>query len=157
MKAKEASSPPKEQQDDSQVTKYRLTDIVLGARCPQCAAELESPDAIVCLNCGYNSRTRQRMTTIRTYAHTPFDWIFWLAPGILCLLVVLAMIGVICFLWIPAGLTRAAHGAWWGDIGVQIYGSFAAGFIAWGTGWFAVRRLIRNPRPPEKFKRAIDA
>jgi hypothetical protein len=156
-KAKAGSSPPKEQPEGSGANPYLLTDVVLTARCPQCAAELDSPDAIICLNCGYNSRSRQRMTTIRTYAHTPFDWIFWLAPGIGCLLAALAMIGLICFLWVPAGLQRAAGEAWWGHFSVQIYGSFFAGAVAWFTGKYAFRRLVQNPRPPEKFKRAIDA
>jgi len=156
-KAKAGSSPPKEQPEGSEANPYLLTDIVLAARCPQCAAELDSPDAIICLNCGYNSRTRQRMTTIRTYAFTPFDWMLWLAPGIGCLLVTLAMIGLISFLWIPAGLQRAAGEAWWGHFSIQIYGSFFAGLVAWFTGKFAFRRLVQHPRPPEKFKRAIDS
>lgn len=155
-KAQGASSPPKEQPEESEANPYRLTDVLLSVRCPQCAAELESPDAILCLNCGYNTRTRQRMTTIRTYAHTPLDWIIWLAPGIGTLLATLAMIGLICFLWIPAGLEKAAGGAWWGHFSVQIYGSFFAGLIVWIAGKYAFRRLVQNPRPPERFKRAID-
>jgi hypothetical protein len=155
--AKSASAPPKQQKEETEANRYGMTDIVLSPRCPQCAAELESPDAVICLNCGYNSRTRQRMTTIRTYAYTPLDWIFWLAPGIGALIATLAMIGLICFLWIPAGLERAAQGAWWGHFSVQIYGSFVAGAVIWIAGKYAFRRLVRNPRPPEKFKKGIEA
>lgn len=154
-KAKSAP-PPAPPEEEVAKNPYQLTDIQLASRCPQCAAKLESPDAVVCLNCGYNTRSRQRMTTIRTYAHTPLDWLSWLAPGILCALAVLAAIGLVCFLWIPAGLPSVAGEAWWGHFSVQIYGSFFAGVAAWIAGKFAFRRLVQNPRPPEKFKRLID-
>lgn len=153
-KAKTAAAPPSRPTEEVEKDPYGLTDIGQTNRCPQCAAELESPDAVVCLNCGYNTRTRQRMTTIRTYAHTPLDWMLWLGPGILCALAVLALIGLICFLWIPAGLEKAAGNAWWGHFSVQIYGSAIAAGVAWTAAKFAFRRLVKNPRPPEKFKKA---
>jgi DNA-directed RNA polymerase subunit RPC12/RpoP len=155
-KAKTATSAPAPSQEDKEKNPYQLTDIVLTNRCPQCAAELESPDAIVCLNCGYNSLTRQRLTTVRTYAHTPLDWAIWLAPGIACALATLGLIGLICFLLLPAGLQQVAGGAWWGHFSIQIYGSALAAGIAWLAAKYAFRRLVRNPRPPEKFKRGID-
>jgi hypothetical protein len=155
-KAKAAPAPPQQEDEEGEANPYRLTDTILTARCPQCAAALESPDAIICLHCGYNSRSRQRITTVRTYAYTPLDWILWLTPGIGSLLACLAMIGVICFVWIPAGLPRLAGEAWWGHFSIQIYGSAAAAGVASMAGKFAFRRLIKNPRPPEKFKRAID-
>jgi DNA-directed RNA polymerase subunit RPC12/RpoP len=154
--AKTATPVPAPPEADKEKNPYQLSDIVVTNRCPQCAAELESPEAVICLNCGYNSLSRERMTTIRTYAHTPLDWTLWLAPGILCALAVLALIGLICFLLIPAGLQRVAGDAWWGHFSIQIYGSFVAAGVAWFVGKFAFRRLVQNPRPPEKFKRAID-
>ncbi len=155
-KAQTATPPPAPPEEEIPKNPYQLTDIEQGTRCPQCAAEMESPDAVVCLNCGYNTRSRQRMTTIRTYAHTPLDWTIWLAPGILCALAVLALIGLICFLWIPAGLPTVAGERWWGHLSVQIYGSALAAGIAWIAGKFAFRRLVQNTRPPEKFKKFSD-
>jgi hypothetical protein len=153
-KGKTTSPPPAPQKEEIEQDSYGMTDLLKGNRCPQCAAELESPDAVVCLNCGYNTRTRQRITPIRTYAQTPLDWTIWLAPGILCALAALALIGLICFLLIPAGLEKAAGEAWWGHLSVKIYGSAVAAGVAYIAGKFAFRRLVQNPRPPEKFKRA---
>src|SRR5258708_5226632 len=31
------------------------------ARCPHCAQALENPDVVICINCGYNLKTRQRV------------------------------------------------------------------------------------------------
>jgi hypothetical protein len=151
-------TPPKapstdHREDQEGRNPYQITDVELAPRCPQCAAELESEDAVICLNCGYNNRTRVRMTTVSTYAYTPLDWIIWLTPGIACALVVLVLIGVIVFLWIPMGLKKVAGDAWWGDLYVKIYGSVFAAFGAWTAGKFAFRRLIVNFWPPEKLKR----
>jgi len=156
--AKAKTAPPVQPETEVAKDPYKLTDILESNRCPQCAAELESPDAILCLNCGYNTRTRQRMTTVRTYAYTPLDWSIWLAPGILCALGTLAMIGLLCFFWIPAGLVRIGAGTWWGDRWgpLQIYGSVVACFVGYFLGRFAYKRLVRDFRPPEKFKKATD-
>jgi predicted Zn finger-like uncharacterized protein len=37
-------------------------------RCPFCAMEMESHEAMICLNCGYNTRTRQRPEVRHVYA-----------------------------------------------------------------------------------------
>ena len=155
-KAKPAPPSPAPLEDEVAKNPYQLIDIEVGTRCPQCAAEMGSTEAVVCLSCGYNTESRERIKTIRAYAHTPFDWSIWLAPGILCALAVLTAIGLICFLWIPAGLPSLAGERWWGHLSVQIYGSVVAAVAAWIAGKFAFRRLVRNPRPPEKFKRLSD-
>jgi DNA-directed RNA polymerase subunit M/transcription elongation factor TFIIS len=148
--AKTKSAPPPPPEDDGK-NPYGLTEITLSNRCPQCAALMESDDSIICLNCGYNTQLRHRMTTISTYAHTPLDWTIWLGPGILCALASLTGIGTICFLWLV--LPGLAAGAWWGHLSIQIYGSALAAGIAWIAGKFAYKRLVKQPRPPEKFKR----
>ena len=153
---KTKTPPPAKSETEIEKDPYKLSDIAESTRCPQCAAEMESPEAILCLNCGYNTRTLQRMTTIRTYAFTPLDWAAWLAPGILCALGVLAMIGLLCFFWIPAGMERIGSNTWWGYRWgpLQIYGSVAACLAGYFLGKFAYRRLVRDFRPPEKFKKA---
>jgi hypothetical protein len=148
--AKAKTAPPPPPEEENAKNPYGLTEFVLATRCPQCAAEMESEDSIICLNCGYNTQLRQRMTTISTYAQTPLDWMIWLAPGILCALASLTGIGTICFLWLV--LPGLAAGAWWGHLSIQIYGSALAAGIAWMAGKFAYKRLVKNPRPPEKFK-----
>jgi DNA-directed RNA polymerase subunit RPC12/RpoP len=153
------SVPKADHHDDEYGGKnpYQLTDVVLAPRCPQCAHEMESESAVICLNCGYNTQTRVRMKTVKTYAHTPIDWIIWLAPGVLCALLVLGLIGTVCFIWIPAGFPKLAGDAWWGHFSVQIYGSVFSLGVGWIAGKFAFKRLIMNPRPPEKFKRGGEA
>src|SRR5262249_3275800 len=129
---------------------YQITDVLLTPRCPQCAAELESEDAVICLNCGYNNRTRVRMSTVHTIAYTPLDWIVWLGPGILSFLAALAMLGVIAYLWTE--FRRKYNDEWYG-FPTEIWGSVVACGIGWVAGRWAFKRLILNFRPPEKLKR----
>ena len=142
---KRESPPPTHPEDKEGKIAYQLTDVVLGHRCPQCAAELESDDAIICLNCGYNTQTRTRTQTVMTIESTTPEWIRWLAPGVLCALVVLIAIGAICYVWIAL---RGMEG-WW-VFPTQVYGSVFAAFAGWLAGRFAFKRLIRNYHPPEK-------
>src|SRR5262249_20214092 len=125
----------------------------LTPRCPQCAAELESEDSIICLNCGYNNRTRVRMTTTMTIAHNPLDWMIWLIPPLVCTILAAAMIGAIVYIWVPVGFKRLAGDAWWGHFSLQIYASVFAAFAAWSAGKFAFRRFVFHFTPPEKIKR----
>jgi len=154
------TAQPESARAEEEVAKnpYQLIDIQPSNRCPQCAAEFDSPDAVICLNCGYNTQTRQRVTTVRAYAHTPLDWAIWLAPGILCALAALAFLGLLTFIWIPAGMVAMYGDTWWGfQWGpVQIYGSVVACFVVWFTARYAYVRLGRNYRPPEKIKKLSD-
>ncbi len=122
---------------------YQLGEVSLKPRCPQCAAELESEDAVICIACGYNTQTRTRMTTKMTIEATTMEWVAWLTPGIICAGVCLVMLGIIAFLWLI--LPGLLEGYLW----IRIYGSVFAGFGGWFAGRFAFKRLVLNPRPPE--------
>lgn len=123
-------------------------------RCPYCAWELESSEAVVCLNCGYNLRTRQRLTEKILEPVTVGDYILWLLPGIACALAVLFFGAVIVILWTGTPDLSFMYMGWtqrykW----ARVYGTVLAATIIWVTGAFAIRRLILNPHPPEREKK----
>ncbi len=62
------------------------------ARCPHCAKELDPPDAIVCVNCGFNNVTRAKAKTKKVWAPTREDWMSHLLPGIIALAICIALI-----------------------------------------------------------------
>jgi hypothetical protein len=62
------------------------------------------------------------------------------------------MVGLVVFLWVPAGLERVAGDAWYGGKFIKIYGSVFAAFAGWFALKFAYKRLIVNPTPPENLK-----
>ena len=55
---------------------------------------MESEEAVICLNCGYNRQTRKHSPMRRVVETTFWDWCLWLAPGIGC---VLTIVGLIAF------------------------------------------------------------
>jgi hypothetical protein len=130
---------------------YKVSEeLELQRRCPQCAFDME-PDQIICLECGYNTETRARLSMVKTLETTKVDRTVWLMPGIACATAACVALAIIAFLWI--GLPRLAGDEWWGHFSIQIWGSVIFAFIGWTTGKFAYRRLVLNPIPPEKLKR----
>jgi DNA-directed RNA polymerase subunit RPC12/RpoP len=126
---------------------YGVTDLDLAPRCPFCAQEMESEDAIICLHCGYNTQTRSHPVVKRTYANTGGEIFMWLLPGIGCVVGILALIGFICYLWLQLDpkhyFTQPA----------QIWGSIISGGIIFFLARFAIKRLILHPTPPEMEKK----
>jgi hypothetical protein len=125
----------------------------LKPRCPYCAKELEDDEQVICLNCGYNRRTRERINTEKTMEPTGGEWFIHLLPGIVCALVALAMLVGIPIDFVLRSRLEAEHTEDTINIyglGVTIWRSVIALFIAFFTGKFAVKRLILHTRPPER-------
>lgn len=152
---------------------YAVTDLDLTPRCPHCAHEMESRQAIICINCGYNTQTREHGKTLKVIQTTLGEWVLWLAPGILCALLLLPLSYVHVYLWLArtniqtslpvleytptAEITIGqkddeAKKQVDAMLPARIWGSVAAAAAMYGCGWFAVRRLILNPHPPLKIK-----
>lgn len=135
------------------------------ARCPGCAKELDPPDAEVCLNCGYNNRTRLKAGQRVVIENDAVDWLSHLAPGILALVLALGLIGGNIY----AGINMRG---WMEGSFLELDEKDLAGrkkmivppgaFIALGAAIsaavvvpasvFAFKRLILNATPPEKVK-----
>src|SRR5690242_88657 len=70
-------APPKRPFDDDDEGPDKIEVISEGddiPRCPHCAKELDPPDAIVCIHCGFNNRTREKAETKKVWAPTFEDW-----------------------------------------------------------------------------------
>src|SRR5262245_40920573 len=77
--------PPAAAADDDEDGKnpYGITDLDLAPRCPNCASEMESEEAVVCLHCGYNTLTREWGKTEKVIATTGGEHFLYLLPGLL--------------------------------------------------------------------------
>jgi len=97
-KPAEASSPPspaakKNAWDDDEDTRdVNLIEEEEVARCPHCAQELDPPDAIICIHCGFNNRTRAKADMKTVWAPDVMDWFMHLLPGLLALAIVISII-----------------------------------------------------------------
>jgi hypothetical protein len=157
--AVKAKAPPKPGADpddlDDDGNPYGVTDLDMTPRCPHCAGEMEE-DAIICLECGYNTMTRQRTETKKVFERTGRDWFLWLFPGVLS---VISLILLIVFdIWY---LTRfdamfPDPDDWirWtlGYGGVKLWVVIGTLFGMFWSIVFIIRRLVLAPVPPEREK-----
>ncbi len=133
---------------------YGVTDLDLAPRCPFCAQEMDSEEAVICLHCGYNTRTRTLPAVQRTYANTGGEVFLWLLPGIACVVAILTLIGFVCYLWLqlnPKDYEKVWYGAFIQP--AQIWGSIVSAGISFFCARFAIKRLIFHPTPPEMEKK----
>jgi hypothetical protein len=79
-------------------------------RCPHCAKELEPPDAVVCIHCGFNNLTRMKAESKKVWAPDATDWMNHLAPGIgaLAITITLIVLNVICIMNMEEWMTGSA-------------------------------------------------
>ena len=155
-KAPAAGKPTMDEDEEDAKNPYGLTYENMAARCPHCAAEMDPPDAVICVNCGYNTRTRTRAESRVVVETTGGDVFMWLLPGILC---ALAAIGLIVFdilsiikfpKWLEGSFLQNEDQTWLIKPGA---------FSLWTTmisligivplTKFAIRRLVFNNKPPE--------
>jgi hypothetical protein len=159
-KTKPAAPPPVQPKPKGPVDEsnpYGVTDTELTARCPHCAKEMESEDAIICLHCGYNTRTRMKAEMKVTYDTTGGDRFWWLLPGIINVLLIFFVIWLGYFFWF--GLEETWQGV--DDFtdtptlskGVRVWFEFGCAFAIYKCTRFAISRLILNPTPPEVEKK----
>jgi predicted Zn finger-like uncharacterized protein len=170
--AKKPASPLDDDEDEG-ADPYGMTEIDLAPRCPQCAGELESEDAEVCLGCGFNLKTREAIRTRRVLHKTGGDQFLWLLPGIICALIVVLLITYWCIhhfvlpsqIWDnwDAVAEKAKNRAkiladdkitgWYGMFFHPAFEgtmSLFFGVIIWKLGRFAFTRLVLHPTPPEE-------
>ncbi len=157
--AKPRPDKPKADDEEENSNPYGVTSLDLAPRCPDCAQEMESEDAIICLHCGYNTQTRSKVESRAVEEDTGMVWTWWLLPGILC--AVFALVFLTFDIWyslkVPTFFPGGEDDAWYAFIG-------RPWFVIWlvwgptvplmvGMTAFAVKRLIFNPRPPERVKK----
>ena len=167
-----APAPYKFQDDDEDAMGAKpnplgvIADDSAVVRCPFCAAELDPPDAKVCLSCGFNNVTRIRAETKKVWAPDSNDWFNHLGPGVGALVICIGLIvlDVVVMLnmreWITGTfLEKELPGA----DGQKAYYVRPSAFVTliWaatvmpiiGTGLFAIKRLFIDNKPTEKLKK----
>ncbi len=166
------SKPSAMTDDEEDSNPYGVAEFDERPRCPQCAYELEE-GAVICLGCGFNTRTRQQLRTRKVRETSGEEKFFWLLPGILAILGIILLIGY-CFFhyfaW-PSILVdnwdaiEEKHGGrieaikkddaisfWQGALihpALVVFIVVPALFASFKLGRFAVQRLILHPDPPE--------
>lgn len=138
------------------------------ARCPFCAKELDPPDAVICIHCGFNNVTRVQAESKKVWAPDSSDWLNHLGPGVIALVLCIGLItfDIICLLnmedWLRGTFLESDTADVTDPSKKKLYvkpGAFIALIWAFtvipiiGTGRFAIKRLLIDNRPEEKLKK----
>ena len=148
-----AKPKAKSAEDEQDRNPYGVKDVSIKARCPNCANEMESEDAIICLYCGYNTQARTIGKTKKVVHQTGVDKATWLWPGIGAVLgifyLILQQLGYILAGGPAAKGTSSTIVSLLFNEPVYIWVTLMVLAIIWQLGQFAFKRLILEPTPPE--------
>jgi hypothetical protein len=142
-----------EEELDEDSNPYGVTNLDLTPRCPHCAKEMASPEATICLWCGYNTVTRVHGTTKKTIETTFGEHFFYLLPGTLSAAGFVLVVFLVLFycLELPAIVKDS-----WADFldheSARLCPMVPILFGLWAMGYVAYKYLIVDPKPPEKIK-----
>lgn len=148
-----AKKPAKQVDDDDEdANPYVMIDMSFVPRCPFCANEMEE-DAIICLTCGYNTRTREKARMRKVYDLTFGKHLLWLLPGIGCVLGIAIVIAFNAWYLYHFRGDADPNESWyiemWYSGGIKLWVVLPSLGIIWLAGKFALKRLILHPKPPE--------
>jgi eukaryotic-like serine/threonine-protein kinase len=121
-------------------------------RCPQCANELESEDAAICLHCGYNFFTREQARTRKVRDITGGNTFMWLLPGIISSVWVVLLITFDILYCVLLNEETIDKDEWYGfiaSLGIKIWLVVMSLFIMFFCAKFAIIRLMFDNSPPE--------
>ena len=126
----------------------------------------DPPDAIVCVNCGFNNVTRAKADTKKVWAPTATDWIMHLLPGIFAVAICITLIVVdIISLnsmreWLEGSFLEmeqkdaAGRKRFFVRPGFFITVIFMVSLVILVPATkFAYKRFIKEFKPPEKLKK----
>ncbi len=132
------------------VTGYGMTIDKDRLRCPYCAGELDDESQVLCLHCGYNLQTRERVQPKVLHPVGFSDYFMYWLPAIFGFFVFLFFAWSIVYTWV-----------WWPDadwnpefmkgnpIPYQVFSSLIDAFIMFKIAQWIVKNRVLKPHPPE--------
>jgi DNA-directed RNA polymerase subunit RPC12/RpoP len=129
---------------------YGVTAIDHAPRCPHCTYKMDPPEAVVCLNCGYNTLTREMGKIEKTIAVSAGSLFMHLLPGFIALFCVLYCIMdriAYCIYfpyWVAGG-----NMAWMDHESLRMWSTMVALAIVFPLARIAYRRFIVKAKPEE--------
>lgn len=147
-------APPSTDDDEDEKNPYGVTEMDMAPRCPNCANEMESEEAVVCLYCGYNTLTREWGKTEKVIATTGGEHFMYLLPGILCaVFILLQIVGMLYYCVVLPFDVGKTFWRFTDHESMRVWTTVAGMFDIWPVGYFAFNRLVLNPSPPAKVKK----
>jgi hypothetical protein len=130
---------------------YGITELDLSPRCPNCANEMTSADAVVCLICGYNTLTREWGKVEKTIGVTYGRQFTYLLPAIFSLscLVIWLLAQLIYSVYWPYWVAGVGWIDWTDHESLRMWSTMVGLAIFFVLGRYTYRRFIVKPLPDE--------
>lgn len=136
--------------EDDNPNPYGVTELDIAPRCPNCTQKMASPEAFICLNCGYNTLTREIGKTEKSISHTSGEIFSHLLPAFIVVGIIFLLILLHGFysLVLPGLITGDAR--WLVHESLRFWLCLIVLGLTWPLGSFAYKRIVVNTSPPEK-------
>ena len=130
---------------------YAVTHLDIAPRCPNCAHEMPSAEAVVCLNCGYNTLTREWGKTEKTIGVSFGRHMVYLMPGFLAFFALLGcLIERLAYaIYLPFMVAGVGSMDWMDHESLRMWGAMVALFGIFFLGRYCFNRFIVKPLPEE--------
>ncbi len=149
--APEPETPEKESLDNDP-NPYGVKSQDLTPRCPECAKEMESATAIICLYCGYNTLTRERGGTRKFKGLTLGKHLSYLGPAIGAAAFV--FFGIVFLIYFTVVSPFHVNGVFLLNLtdheSIRMWTTVVSLGIMWGSGVFCFQKFIEKPKPDEE-------
>ena len=129
---------------------YGIGRIDTAPRCPNCAKEMVSAEATICIHCGYNTLTRVHGETKKFIAVTAGEHFFYLLPAILCAAGFFLLVTLLVFesTYLLEWFNGTGFG-WYVSESSRMWRTIINLNILWGLGMYAFTVFALRPKPPD--------
>ena len=159
-KAKEVEGAPEDAKThnpdfDADPNPYGVKTVDLVPRCPNCTAEMGEHD-FICLDCGYNTLTRQWGKTEKTRGITFGQHLKYLLPAIGSLVFMFFTVNCLVYYSVVYPFHITFLDDWWaGKLGLldhesmRLLTTIAFLMVMWAAGMYCFKMFIEKPKPDE--------
>jgi hypothetical protein len=132
-------------------------------RCPHCANEMPSMTAIICIHCGYNTRSRTKKDTRVVWEQSAGEIFMWRLGAFVSLIVIILLLTL-------DGFVIAKRESWFDFLEMEpgkdakqgeknylinpgalaLYITMAVIFVSYKLLRYVIKRLVYESRPPER-------
>jgi Zn finger protein HypA/HybF involved in hydrogenase expression len=136
---------------DADPNPYGVQTVEVVPRCPNCTHEMESEHATICLNCGYNTVTRQWGKTEKIVGLTFGRHLKYLLPaiGVVIFCMICLTDALIYCLVLPYWVGTAGVTSWTDSEASRFWLMVARLGTFWSAGMYCFKKFIEKPKPEE--------
>src|ERR1019366_10396623 len=128
---------------------YDVKHVALVPRCPNCTAEM-GPHDIICLECGYNTLTREWGKTQKTKAITFKQELKYLGPALgAAAFILFSVVGLLYYTIVSPYDVDKTIFEFTNTEAIRMWSTVI--FLGWlfGAGTFCIKKFIEKPKPDE--------